>query len=129
MKKNLGSNFDFKDNSDSYVCYATCFLTSACMMCFQDKFNDNWYELRVLRWLKQNILSNEEIKYCDKIVFEVIDIINKMPNSEIVYDYIYENFVYTCINALENGDYQLAHDQYKNSILDLEKIFVKKLIK
>ncbi len=44
------------------------------MKCFQEKFDDNCYELTALRWFRDNFVSKEE-------------------KSDIIYDYIYDNIV------------------------------------
>ena len=40
-----------------------CYLTSACMKYFQEKFDDNCYELTVLRWFRDNFVSKEDIQH------------------------------------------------------------------
>lgn len=66
-----------------------CYLTSACMKCFQEKFNDNCYELTVLRWFRDNFVSKEDIDHYYKIAPIIVETINKEEKSSIIYDYIY----------------------------------------
>lgn len=40
-----------------------CYLTSACMKYFQEKFDDNCYELTILRWFRDNFVSKEDIEH------------------------------------------------------------------
>lgn len=37
-----------------------CYLTSACMRHFQDEFDDNCYELSILRWFRDNFVSKKK---------------------------------------------------------------------
>ena len=39
-----------------------CYLTTACMKYFKENFDDNCYELTVLRWFRDNFVSAEDIK-------------------------------------------------------------------
>ena len=40
-----------------------CYLTTACMKYFQENFDDNCYELTVLRWFRDNFVSKEDIEH------------------------------------------------------------------
>ena len=51
-----------------------------------------------------------------------------MEINNVVYDYIYKNVVSACVEAIKNGNYQLAYDIYKNSILTLEEQFAKPIL-
>ena len=103
-----------------------CFLTSACMKHFQDNFDDNCYELRVLRWFRDNFVSKEDIKHYYEVAPIIVKAIDSEEKNEIIYDYIYENVVDACVDAIEKGDYSFAYNRYKNSILSLEENFVKR---
>ena len=113
------------DKSDTSSGSGGCYLTSACMKYFQEKFDDNCYQLTVLRWFRDNFVSKEETEHYYNIAPKIVHSINNTPNSEIVYDYIYDNIVDACVSAIENGDYDFAYNRYKNSILSLEENFVK----
>ena len=103
-----------------------CFLTSACMKHFQDSFDDNCYELRVLRWFRDNFVSKIDIKHYYEVAPIIVKAIDSEEKNEIIYDYIYENIVDACVDAIEKGDYSFAYNRYKNSILSLEENFIKK---
>jgi hypothetical protein len=104
----------------------SCFLTSACMKFFQDKFDDNCYELRVLRWFRDSFVSNLEIGHYYQVAPSIVEGINNDNNSNIIYDYIYDNVVIPCVDAIENGNYEFAYNRYKNSVLAFEETFAKK---
>lgn len=98
-----------------------CYLTTACMRHYLNNFDDNCYELTVLRWFRDNFVSKEDIKHYYMTAPAIVKAINNDPNSDIIYDYIYDNVVDACVEAIENGDYEFAYNRYKSSILNLEK--------
>ena len=52
----------------------SCYLTTACMKHFNVEFDDNCYELQVLRWFRDNFVSIEDVNHYYKtapaIVYE-----------------------------------------------------------
>ena len=48
-----------KVNGKKETSSGQCYLTSACMEHFQDEFDDNCYELTVLRWFRDNFVSKK----------------------------------------------------------------------
>ena len=105
-----------------------CYLTSACMRYFQEKFDDNCYELTMLRWFRDNFVSKEDIEHYYKTAPIIVEEINKEEKSGIIYDYIYDNIVDYCVKQIELGNYNQAYNRYKNSILVLEKQFAKPVL-
>lgn len=89
------------------------------MKYFKENFDDNCYELRVLRWFRDNFVSKDDIKHYYETVPIIVEAINKTSKSNIVYDYIFDNIVDACVIAIENCDYEFAYNRYKNSILNL----------
>ena len=102
-----------------------CFLTTACMKYFQEKFDDNCYELTVLRWFRDNFVSKEDIKHYYEVAPVIVETINKEEKSGVIYDYIYDIIVDYCIEQIEQGNYDKAYSRYKNSVLILEEQFAK----
>jgi len=111
------------DKSEKSSKDVSCFLTTACMNYFQEKFNDNCYELTVLRWFRDNFVLKEDIEHYYKIAPIIVENINKEEKLNIVYDYIYDNIVDYCIEQIEQGNYEQAYNRYKNSVLTLEEQF------
>lgn len=105
-----------------------CYLTSACMRYFQEKFDDNCYELTILRWFRDNFVSREDIEHYYKVAPIIVESINNDEKSSVIYDYIYDNIVDYCIEQIEQGNYDKAYSRYKNSILILEEQFAKPLL-
>jgi len=104
-----------------------CYLTSACMKYFQEKFDDNCYELTVLRWFRDNFVSKEDIKHYYKVAPVIVETINNEEKRDIIYNYIYDNIVDYCVEQIENGNYVAAYNRYKNSILILEEQFARQV--
>ena len=105
-----------------------CYLTSACMKYFQEKFDDNCYELTVLRWFRDNFVSKEDIEHYYEVAPIIVETINKEEQSDIIYDYIYDNIVDYCVEQIEQGNYDKAYSRYKNSVLILEDQFAKPVL-
>lgn len=105
-----------------------CFLTTVCMRKLKESFDDNCYELRVLRWFRDNFVSDEDIKHYYVTAPIIVSSINSASNNDIVYDYIYDNVVDFCVTAIENGDYKSVYNRYKNSVLSLEETFAKPIL-
>ena len=105
-----------------------CYLTTACMKHFKDHFDDNCYELTVLRWFRDNFVSQEDIAHYYKTAPIIVEGIDATENNDIIYDYIYDNVVDACVNAIEQGDYEFAYNRYKSSILSFEETFARPLL-
>lgn len=106
----------------------SCYLTSACMKHFQENFDDNCYELTVLRWFRDNYVLSEDIEHYYHVAPVIVEAIDQEKNSDIIYDYIYDNIVDYCVEQIELGNYQEAYNRYKNSILLLEEQFTKQFL-
>ncbi len=105
-----------------------CYLTTACMRHFQENFDDNCYELTVLRWFRNNFVSQDDIDHYYKTAPIIVEAINQEENNNIIYDYIYDNVVDYCVMQIENGNYEDAYNRYKDSIICFERQFAKPLL-
>ena len=103
-----------------------CFLTTACMQHFKNKFDDNCYELRVLRWFRDNYVEKKDIDFYYIIAPKIVEGIAKEERKEDIYNYIFDNVVDYCVTAIENGEYNKAYKRYKSSIINLAETFVVK---
>ena len=124
-KESWSSTTHGPDKSDTSSGSGGCYLTSACMKYFQEKFDDNCYELTVLRWFRDNFVSKEDIEHYYEVAPIIVETINKEEKSGMVYDYIYDNIVDYCVKQIEQGNYKAAYNRYKNSVLVLEEQFAK----
>ena len=113
------------DSSGKTTTDIDCFLTTACMSHYLTNFDDNCYELTVLRWFRDNYVSKEDIKHYYKTAPMIVEAIEQEEHKDIIYNYIYDNVVDACVEAIENGDYNFAYNRYKESILSLEQTYLK----
>lgn len=118
-----------KSNGEKSSTDCNCYLTTACMVHMSDNFDDNCYELKILRWFRDNYVSKEDIRHYYEIAPSIVEQINAISNSETIYHWIYENVIFKCITAINNGDYDFAYNRYKNSVLILEEEFLKSKLK
>ena len=105
-----------------------CFLTTACMKRFLENFDDNCYELTVLRWFRDNFVTKEDIEHYYELAPIIVKMINKDEKSDMIYDYIYDNIVDYCVKQIEQGNYDKAYNRYKNSVLVLEEQFARPVL-
>ena len=127
-KSSWSSTTHGPDKSDTSSSSGGCYLTSACMKHFQENFDDNCYELTVLRWFRNNYVLSEDIEHYYHVAPVIVEAIDQEENSDIIYDYIYDNIVDYCVEQIELGNYQEAYNRYKNSILLLEEQFAKQFL-
>ena len=121
-KVEIVTKVDGKKESTSGQCY----LTSACMKHFQDEFDDNCYELTVLRWFRDNFVSKEDIELYYNVAPIIVQNIDALDDNEQIYNYIYSHIVEPSVKAIENGDYDFAYNRYKSSVLALNEQFGEK---
>ena len=124
----MSSTTHSPDESDTNSGSGGCYLTSACMKYFQENFDDNCYELTVLRWFRDNFVSKEYIEHYYEVAPVIVETINKEEKSGIIYDYIYDNIVDYCVKQIEQGNYDKAYSRYKNSVLILEEQFARPML-
>lgn len=118
---NASSHNSDKSEKDSHS--GSCYLTSACMKHFQEEFDDNCHELTILRWFRDKFVSKEDIDLYYEVVPTIVKNIETLEDNERIYNYIYENIVKTCVEAIEKGDFDFAYSRYKNSVLALDDQF------
>lgn len=106
----------------------SCFLTTACMRHYLDQFDDNCYELTILRWFRDMFVSKEDIKHYYETAPIIVDSISKMLDTDKIYSDIYINVISVCIKAIENGNYDFAYETYKKCILNLEEEYVRTIL-
>lgn len=101
----------------------SCFLTTACMRYYHEDFNDDCYELRMLRWLRDNCVLEEDVSHYYEVAPTIVECIGK-DNQDMVYNYIYDNLVSYCIMEIENGNYEEAVNRYKQIVCELERFYL-----
>lgn len=118
-------DFHNEDKSDKTSIDTSCFLTTACMKHMQENFNDNCEELIILRKFRDKFISKEDIEHYYKIAPIIVETIDSIENNNLIYDYIYENVIITCINAIKQENYDFAYNRYKKIVLILEEQFAR----
>ena len=103
-----------------------CYLTSACMKFLQDEFDDNCYELDILRWFRDNFVSKVDIEHYYDVAPIIVETINQEEDPGAIYDYIYINIIKYCVGQIEQGNYEEAYRRYKSSVLALEEQLIRK---
>lgn len=122
------SYYHNEDDSEKSEGSGGCYLTTACMEHQLQYFDDNCEELTVLRWFRDNFVTKEDIDHYYTVAPSVVEAINESEHSKEVYDYIYNNVVLECVNAIKKGDYEFAYNRYKSSMLSLEEQFGRKYL-
>lgn len=93
-----------------------------------DKFDENCYDLQILRRFRDNFVSQEDIEHYYQTVPVVVEAIDKMPENNSIYNSIYKNVITVCVKAIEQKNYELVYSTYKNNILELEERFARPLL-
>ena len=130
IKSDLSGNWtrvdnDRDNNSKTESSGSGCYLTTACMKHYMDEFDDNCYYLDMLRWFRDNYVSLEDKETYYKIATKVVEVLNRLDNSNELYNDIYKDIIQVCARLIEYGKYKETYNIYKNSILELENKYVK----
>lgn len=120
------ASYHNEDKSETDDFERRCYLTTACMQHYSNNFDDNCYELTLLRWFRDNFVSKEDVQQYYKIAPKIVQKLAKIHHNQIIYNYIYNYVIDVCVKAIEKCDYDLAYNRYKETILGLEKVLIKK---
>ena len=105
-----------------------CYLTSACMAHYQDDFDDNCYELSVLRWFRDNCVSKQDISHYYDVAPQIVKGIENEKFSNIIFEKIYSGVVVPCVKNIEMREFAQAYIRYKRTILAFEKKYCSKQV-
>lgn len=124
--KNDDGSFKVVEKIDGNKSESSCYLTTACLKYHADCFDDNCHELTVLRWFRDKFVKPEDISIYYKMAPSIVSEINSLSNDQqdAVYCDIYNNVVVACVQFIEKGQYDLAYERYKKSIMALQKRFL-----
>lgn len=92
---------------------------------FHKQFDDNCYELNLLRWFRDKFVCKEDIEHYYEIAPIILENINRLDNCNKLYNEIYENVILLCVKAIDNNEHNLAYNIYKNCIINLEEEYAK----
>jgi len=129
VKSDLNENWkrtdnDRDNNTQTKSSGSGCYLTTACLKHFQESFDDNCYELSVLRWFRDKFVTKEDIEHYYKVAPVIVSALESNPSNNDTYNYIYEHVIKACVDAIHNKNYDFAYDRYKTNVLELEKQYV-----
>lgn len=105
-----------KDEDGKTITDTKCYLTTACMKHQLEDFDDNCYELFILRWFRDNFTTSSDINHYYKVAPQIVKCIDKDPNCDVIYNYIYESIIVPCVKAIKYGDFEFAYKRYKSSV-------------
>lgn len=103
---------------------SSCFLTTACMKEQTDTFDDACHELQTLRWFRDHHVSKEDIRRYYEIAPHIVDAIDAQPSSTEIYLEIYNKVIAVCVRAIEQEQFTLAYDTYRDAVLRLEARYI-----
>lgn len=103
----------------------SCYLTSACIKNYLDKYDDNCYELQILRWFRDMFVSQDDIMHYYQTAPMIVAEIDKQTDKDNIYKGIYKNVINVCVKAIEEKNYDYAYIIYKESILNLDEQLVR----
>ena len=102
-----------------------CYLTTACLCARGKLFDDNCYELTLLRHFRDFYLAKQpqgrqEIDYYYQVAPKIVSAINKDNNAQEIYHRLYLKMIVPVVKLIENGKKELAYQHYKKFTLGLE---------
>lgn len=104
-----------------------CFITTA--TCKSKNLPDDCHELTVLRKFrdefmgKDSKMKTEVMEYYD-IAPKICSTIDKLDNSDEVYDDIWKKHLKPAVDAIDRKENEKAHDIYKSMVLELKKKYL-----
>ena len=133
IKSDLNENWSRTDNdrdndTQEKSSGSGCYLTSACMKHFYQKFDDNCYELTVLRWFRDNFVSEDDVVHYYEVAPIIVENLDNDEDANTIYNYIYDNVVNYCVKKIEQEEYDKAYARYKNSVIFLEEEYARPVL-
>lgn len=110
---------------DKKTIYKNGYLMEACKRHYKDDFDESCYELRVLRWYRDNHLSFEDTEHYYEVSPLIIKGIDSSSNPDEIYESIYEHVIADCVEALQYGARDIAYQRYKDSENYFEEEYAK----
>ena len=121
VKSDLNENWTMVENDRDHGTQTTssgtgCYLTTACMVHMAETFDDNCNELSMLRWFRDNFVTKSDIEEYYDLAPQIVAKLDAMPDSGIVYKWIYDFVIIPCCNAISSKNYDFAYKRYKNTV-------------
>lgn len=104
-----------------------CFLTSACVEA--KGLTDDCHELTVLRQFRDGYLKAQPCGQCEineyyHIAPVIVERIKALPNANEILEQIYIELVRPCVELIEKGNNESAHDSYRRYVLSLTQRYL-----
>jgi len=115
------SNYNSNPTSEEINKGSGCYLTSACVAHYREEFNDECYELQMLRWFRDTYVSKSDVKHYYKVAPTIVDKIEKEKHSQLIFEKIYAGIIIPCVKDIEQMQFDKAYDRYKKTIMAFEK--------
>lgn len=106
----IGCNFD----------RTGCFITTATLLSL-DK-DDNCYELQLARKFRDTFMKEkypELVQQYYQIAPQIVDAINNLPEKQIVYKEIWENYLKQFVVLIESSQFEATKTLYQKMVEDL----------
>ena len=108
----------------SRIDYNSLFKT-VCMKHLKDNFDVQSKEYRLQEFWFNNFYPEEDLEHYHKISPVIINGIERMPDKDDIYSYIYISVLDSCFEALVFGATEFALNKYKSCITTLEEKYAK----
>ncbi len=104
-----------------------CFITTA--VCKSRNLPDDCHELTALRHFRDTYMRNNaemeaEVREYYEIAPKICESIVSLSNSGEIFDSIYQKWLKSAVNAVDNGNSEQAHSIYKDMVLSLKKEYL-----
>lgn len=118
-------SFSVTEKIDGEKSESSCYLTTACLKYLREQFDDACHELTVLRWFRDKFVKPEDVALYYKVAPKIVKGIDSLPKKkqENIYLSIYTDIVSVCVQFIEKGEYDLAYKRYKDSTLELQRLY------
>ena len=91
---------------------------------YKKNFDDNCEELTILRWFRDNYIKLPEKFHYYKVAPQIVEGINNSKYKLKYYEFIYDQVVKACVEAIKSGDFKFAYNRYKRTVQFFENKFV-----
>lgn len=107
------------------IIYKDGYLHEACKRHYRDEFDESCSELRFLRGLRDEYISQEEVEHYYEISPLMIETINNSSNPDELYETIYNSIVMECAVALAYGAREYGTKKFREVTAVLEEEYLK----
>lgn len=108
-----------------YIIYKDGYLHEACKRHYRDEFDESCSELRFLRGLRDEYLSQEEVEHYYEISPLMIEAIDNSSNPDELYETIYNSIVMECAISLAYGARERGIEKYREATASLEEEYLR----